>query len=124
MRLPAARCLVVAVLVIPTGVEPAAGQTPGTFARQAKRDIVPSRTLLAPSIISADELLDTNAAPAGHTRNVRPRQPVARHLLDDGCSRSATFRALVEQLNASDLVVHGDVRHARAKKAPAAEAAR
>jgi hypothetical protein len=65
MRLPAARCLVVAVLVIPTGLEPAAGQTPGTFARLAKRDVVPSRTLLAPSIVPPDELLDTDAAPVG-----------------------------------------------------------
>jgi hypothetical protein len=50
MRLPAARCLVVTVLVFPTGLEPAAGETPGIFARPAKRDVVPSRTLLTPSL--------------------------------------------------------------------------
>jgi hypothetical protein len=47
-------------------------------------------------------------AAAGATGEVRPLQPRGRRLLMNGAARSATFRHLLEQIAATDLIVYVD----------------
>ncbi len=67
------------------------------------------------SVVLCSALLVSNliAAPAGKSREggprIRPQDPRSAQLLRDGMARSATFRALVDQIEASQVFVYVQV---------------
>jgi hypothetical protein len=60
--------------------------------------------MLASATLTGDEHAPIEAV------RLRPMQPIARKLVEDGLKRSATIRQLAERLRASDLIVYVEVR--------------
>jgi hypothetical protein len=77
------------------------------FGRTALRNICLALSLVIPALASAEPL--AGGRPDYLGLHVRGATPKVKALIDEGIRRSPTFRALVERLNHSDVVVYINV---------------
>jgi hypothetical protein len=74
------------------------------FGRPALRNICLALSLVSPALVWADPLA---GGPLDHLgSHVRGATPKIKTLIDEGIRRSPTFKALVDRINRSDVVVY------------------